>query len=78
MQSEQGSTSIERALVSGTDAKIISSHDDIYLIEQCVASQHDFKLAKQELYLVFKLSQIKPPVIGVRLNRNLVQVWYTS
>lgn len=55
-QPEQGSTRIERVLISGTDAKIITSHDDVCLIELCIASQHDFKLAQQELDLVFKRS----------------------
>lgn len=65
-------------LASGTSAKIITSHDDVCLIELCVASQHDFKLAQQELDLVFKRSQIKPLPIGIHPDRNLVQLCYTS
>ncbi|MCX2957429.1 bifunctional aspartate kinase/homoserine dehydrogenase II [Serratia symbiotica] len=77
-QPEQGSMRIERVLASGTGAKIITSHDDVCLIELCVASQHDFKLAQQELDLVFKRSQIKPLAIGIHPDRNLVQLCYTS
>ncbi len=34
-QPEQGSTRIERVLASGTCAKIITSHDDVCMIELC-------------------------------------------
>lgn len=78
-QPEQGSTRIERVLAaSGTGAKIITSHDDVCLIELYIASQHDFKLAQQELDLVFKRSQIKPLAIGIHPDRNLVQLCYTT
>lgn len=77
-QPKQGSTSIERVLASGMGTKIITSHDDIYLIELCVASQHNFKQAQKELDLVLKRSQIKPLAVGIHPDRNLVQLCYTS
>lgn len=77
-QPEQGSTRIERVLASGTGAKIVTSHDDVCLIELHVAAQHDFKLAQKELDLVLKRAQIKPLAVGIHPDRNLVQLCYTS
>ncbi len=42
---EQGSTRIERVLASGTGARIVTSHDDVCLVEFQVPASHDFKLA---------------------------------
>ena len=77
-QPEQGSTRIERVLASGTGAKIVTSHDDVCLIELHVAAQHDFKLAQKELDLVLKRAQIKPLAVGIHPDRNPVQLCYTS
>ncbi|MGF6191351.1 bifunctional aspartate kinase/homoserine dehydrogenase II [Serratia sp. 2723] len=77
-QPEQGSTRIERVLASGTGAKIVTSHDDVCLIELSIAPQHDFKLAQKELDLVLKRAQIKPLAVGVHPDRNLIQLCYTS
>lgn len=77
-QPEQGSTRIERVLASGTGAKIVTSHDDICLVEFHVPPQHDFALAQRELDLVLKRAQIKPLATGLHPDRNLVQLCYTS
>lgn len=77
-QPDQGATRIERVLASGTGAKIVTSHDDICLIEFCVSPQHDFKLVQEELGLVLKREQIKPLVVSVHPDRNLLQLCYTS
>lgn len=44
---EQGSTRIERVLASGTGARIVTSHDDVCLIELELPSQQDFKALKK-------------------------------
>ncbi len=77
-QPEQGSTRIERVLASGTGAKIVTSHDDICLIEIEIAPEHDFALAQQDVDQVLKRAQIKPLAIGVHPDRNLLQLCYTS
>lgn len=59
-QPEQGSTRIERVLASGTGAKIVTSHDDVCLIELTIPPQHDFALVHKEMELVLKRAQIKP------------------
>ncbi|RPH31125.1 bifunctional aspartate kinase/homoserine dehydrogenase II [Buttiauxella warmboldiae] len=75
---EQGSTRIERVLASGTGARIVTSHDDVCLIELQVAPQQDFKLAHKELDTLLKRAQIRPLSIGVHPDRNLLQLCYTS
>lgn len=75
---EQGSTRIKRALDSGKGAKIITSHDNICLIELYTFDQYDFKLAKQKIDLVLKRLQIQPIAMGTLPDRNLLQLCYTS
>lgn len=77
-QPEQGSTRIERVLASGTGAKIVTSHDDVCLIELTIPPQHDFALAHKEMKLVLKRAQIKPLAVGVHRDRRLLQLCYTS
>jgi len=75
---EQGSTRIERVLASGTGARIVTSHDDVCLIEFQVSAQQDFQLARKELSLVLQRAQVRPLSVGVHPDRNLLQLCYTS
>lgn len=75
---EQGSTRIERVLASGTGARIVTSHDDVCLIEFRVPAGQDFKLAHKELDLIFKRAQLRPLAVGVHADRKLLQFCYTS
>ncbi|KFX15469.1 bifunctional aspartate kinase/homoserine dehydrogenase II [Pectobacterium betavasculorum] len=77
-QPEQGSTRIERVLASGTGAKIVTSHDDVCLIEIQVPSEHDFALLQKEVEQLLNRAQLKPLAIGVHQDRNLLQLCYTS
>lgn len=77
-QPEQGSTRIERVLASGSGAKIVTSHDDVCLIELTVAAQHDFTQVQKELDLALKRAQIKPLAVGIHPDRRLLQLCYTS
>ncbi|WP_413741950.1 bifunctional aspartate kinase/homoserine dehydrogenase II [Sodalis sp. RH15] len=77
-QPEQGSTRIERVLASGTGAKIVTSHDDVCLIELSVAPQHDFSQAQKEIDAALKRTQIKPLAMGVHRDRRLIQLCYTA
>lgn len=77
-QPEQGSTRIERVLASGSGAKIVTSHDDVCLIELQIAAHHDFSLAQKEIDLLLKRAQIKPLATGIHPDRNLLQLCYTS
>ena len=75
---DQGSTRIERVLASGTGARIVTSHDDVCLIEFQVPAGQDFKLAHKELEQIFKRAQLRPLAVGVHADRKLLQFCYTS
>ncbi|OWO83295.1 bifunctional aspartate kinase/homoserine dehydrogenase II [Photorhabdus luminescens] len=77
-QPEQGSTRIERVLASGTGAKIVTSHDDVCLIELYVAAHHDFKQIYKDIDLLLKREQIRPLATGIHPDCNLIQLCYTS
>ncbi|RLM26663.1 bifunctional aspartate kinase/homoserine dehydrogenase II [Brenneria alni] len=77
-QPELGSTRIERVLASGTGAKIVTSHDDVCLIEVQVPTEHDFPLIQKEVEQLLNRSQIKPLATGSHHDRNLLQLCYTS
>ncbi|EHP9126442.1 bifunctional aspartate kinase/homoserine dehydrogenase II [Salmonella enterica subsp. enterica serovar Infantis] len=75
---DQGSTRIERVLASGTGARIVTSHDDICLIEFQVPASQDFRLAHKELDHILKRAQARPLAVGVHRDRQLLQFCYTA
>ena len=75
---DEGSTRIERVLASGTGARIVTSHDDVCLIEFHVAAQHDFAAMHREIDHLLKRAQMRPLATGVHPDRNLLQLCYTS
>lgn len=77
-QPEEGATRIERILASGTGARIVTSHDDVCLIEIQVAKQQDFAALHQELELQLKRAQLRPLATGVHADRQLLQLCYTA
>ncbi|MEC5319581.1 bifunctional aspartate kinase/homoserine dehydrogenase II [Brenneria populi subsp. brevivirga] len=77
-QPEQGSTRIERVLASGSGAKIVTSHDDVCLIEVQAAAGQDFRQLQQEVEQLLNRAQIKPLATGVRHDRSLLQLCYTT
>ncbi len=74
---DQGSTRIERVLASGTGARIVTSHDDICLIE-FRACGPDFKLAHKDIDTILKRAQVRPLAVGVHNDRQLLQFCYTA
>lgn len=77
-QPEQGSTRIERVLASGTGAKIVTSHDDVCLIEFSIAPRHEFSAAQKELEALLYREQIKPLAVGLHPDRHMIQLCYTA
>ncbi|MGV3345632.1 bifunctional aspartate kinase/homoserine dehydrogenase II [Enterobacteriaceae bacterium LUAb1] len=77
-QPEQGSTRIERVLASGTGARIVTSHDDVCLIEYQISPLHDFAIQHKEIDQLLQRSQMRPLATGVHPDRNLLQLCYTS
>ena len=66
---DQGATRIERVLASGTGARIVTSHDDVCLIEFRVPASQDFKLAYKEIDQLLKRAQVRPLAVGVHACR---------
>lgn len=77
-QPEVGSTRIERVLASGTGARIVTSHDDVYLIDIEVDAHHDFAKQINEIEHFLTRSQLRPLARGVHSDRQLLQLCYTS
>ncbi|MEX6253964.1 bifunctional aspartate kinase/homoserine dehydrogenase II [Providencia huaxiensis] len=77
-QPEQGSTKIERVLASGAGAKIVTSHDDVCLIELRIAAGRDFKQICKDVDLLLKRVQLRPLALGIHHDRALLQLCYTS
>ncbi|WP_340621432.1 bifunctional aspartate kinase/homoserine dehydrogenase II [Xenorhabdus siamensis] len=77
-QPEQGSTRIERVLATGTGAKIVTSHDDVCLIELHFSSAHNFKQIYKDIDSLLKRAQIRPLATGLHADCNLIQLCYTS
>ena len=77
-QPEQGSTRIERVLASGTGARIVTSHDDVCLIEFVAPAHHDFRLLQKDIDALLKRAQLRPLAVGVHSDRRLLQLCYTS
>ncbi|CDH00846.1 bifunctional aspartate kinase/homoserine dehydrogenase II [Xenorhabdus bovienii] len=77
-QPEQGSTRIERVLATGTGAKIVTSHDDVCLIELHISSAHDFKQIYKDIDSLLKRAQVRPLATGLHADCNLIQLCYTS
>ncbi|BDH44055.1 bifunctional aspartokinase II/homoserine dehydrogenase II [Salmonella enterica subsp. enterica serovar Choleraesuis] len=75
---EQGSTRIERVLASGTGARIVTSHDDVCLIEIQVSSERNFRQVQQDIEQLLKRAQIRPLAIGSHPDRRMLQLCYTS
>lgn len=75
---EQGSTRIERVLASGTGAKIVTSHDDVCLIDVYIPAERDFMLVQKEIEQLVARAQVRPLAVGVRTDRSVLQLCYTS
>lgn len=77
-QPEQGSTKIERVLASGSGAKIVTSHDDVCLIELRVAQGRDFQKIYKDVDQLLKRVQLRPLASGIHQDRHILQLCYTS
>lgn len=77
-QPEQGSTRIERVLASGTGAKIVTSHDDVCLIEIQVPAEDAFLQVQHDIEQLLNRLQLKPLATGIHHDRHLLQLCYTS
>ena len=77
-QPEAGSTRIERVLASGTGARIVTSHEDVCLIEVQIGPRHDFNQIMKDVDQFLVRHQLRPLARGVHGDRQLLQLCYTS
>ncbi|MCG9753012.1 bifunctional aspartate kinase/homoserine dehydrogenase II [Vibrio brasiliensis] len=77
-QPESGSTRIERVLASGRGAKIISSLDEVLLIELYFSSGHDFQRIENEVLASLKRAQLEPLTYEIQPDQHSIRLAYTS
>ncbi|MCY9804020.1 bifunctional aspartate kinase/homoserine dehydrogenase II [Vibrio scophthalmi] len=77
-QPESGSTRIERVLASGRGAKIVSSLDDVMLIQLNFASGHDFGRLHKETLASLKRAQLEPLAFEAQDDQHSLFLAYTA
>lgn len=77
-QPESGSTRIERVLASGRGAKIITSLDDVLLVELAFAHGHDFEKNQTDVLESLKRAQLEPLAFEVQSDQQIVRLAYTA
>ncbi|MEJ2764526.1 bifunctional aspartate kinase/homoserine dehydrogenase II [Photobacterium sp. MCCC 1A19761] len=76
-QPESGSTRVERVLASGRGAKIITSLDDVCLIELDIARSHDLAPIQAELARLLQRIQLPPLAQSVEADKGRIRLAYT-
>ncbi|MDD9155818.1 bifunctional aspartate kinase/homoserine dehydrogenase II [Aliivibrio sp. S4TY2] len=77
-QPESGSTRIERVLASGRGAKIVTSLEEVYLIQLGFGRGQDFERAKQEVLSLLTRSQLQPLALEAQADQFTLLLAYTS
>jgi len=77
-QPESGSTRIERVLASGRGAKIVTSLEDVYLIQLRFFRGQDFERTKQEVLSLLTRSQLQPLALEAQDDQFALLLAYTS
>ncbi|WP_234495059.1 bifunctional aspartate kinase/homoserine dehydrogenase II [Vibrio maritimus] len=77
-QPESGSTRIERVLASGRGAKIITSLDEVLLIELAFGAGHDFERAQTEVLNSLKRAQLAPLAFEAQADQSRIRLAYTA
>ncbi|MGF1910230.1 bifunctional aspartate kinase/homoserine dehydrogenase II [Vibrio kasasachensis] len=75
---ESGSTRIERVLASGRGAKIISSLDDVLIIELHFPSGHDFLRQHKATLASLIRAQLEPLAFEVQDDQHCLRLTYTE
>jgi len=76
-QPESGSTRIERVLASGRGAKIVTSLDEVMLIELNFGHQHDFARAAEQTLEALRSVQLQPLAWEAHPDQASIQLAYT-
>ncbi|NVC94356.1 bifunctional aspartate kinase/homoserine dehydrogenase II [Vibrio natriegens] len=75
---ESGSTRIERVLASGRGAKIITSLDDVLLVQLAFAQGHDFEKAQSDVLESLKRAQLEPLAFEAQPEQQILRLAYTA
>ncbi|CAH0530545.1 Bifunctional aspartokinase/homoserine dehydrogenase 2 [Allocatenococcus thiocycli] len=75
---ESGSTRIERVLASGRGAKIITSLDDVLLVQLAFAHGHDFEKAQSDVLESLKRVQLEPLAFEAQPEQQILRLAYTA
>ncbi|USD65486.1 bifunctional aspartate kinase/homoserine dehydrogenase II [Vibrio sp. SCSIO 43136] len=77
-QPECGSTRIERVLASGRGAKIVTSLDEVLLLEVAFAHGHDFERQHKEVLNALTRAQLQPLAHEVQQDKTKLLLAYTA
>ncbi|MEZ8965742.1 bifunctional aspartate kinase/homoserine dehydrogenase II [Vibrio breoganii] len=77
-QPESGSTRIERVLASGRGAKIVTSLDDVNLIELTLSHAHDFERLEPQVLSLLNKAQLAPLAYESQSDNYCLRLAYTS
>ncbi len=77
-QPESGSTRIERVLASGRGAKIITSLDEVLMVQLSFVHGHDFERAQKEVLQALKRAQLEPLAFEAQEDQQTLRLAYTA
>lgn len=77
-QPESGSTHIERVLASGRGAKIITSLEDVLLIELSFSHGHDFQRLQSNVLRSLQRAQLEPLAFEAQADQHRLRLAYTT
>ncbi|MBW3697333.1 bifunctional aspartate kinase/homoserine dehydrogenase II [Vibrio sp. T187] len=77
-QPESGSTQIERVLASGRGAKIITSLDEVLLVQLNFGHGHDFERLEIDVLEGLKRAQLEPLAYELQPDQNCLRLAYTA
>lgn len=77
-QPESGSTRIERVLASGRGAKIITSLDEVLLVQLSFVHGHDFERAQKEVLQALKRAQLEALAFEAQEDQQTLRLAYTA
>ncbi|MCK8073790.1 bifunctional aspartate kinase/homoserine dehydrogenase II [Vibrio sp. 1CM23M] len=77
-QPEAGSTQIERVLASGRGAKIITSLDEVLIVQLTFSHGHDFDRLESEVLEGLKRAQLEPLAYELEPDQHCLRLAYTE
>ncbi|WP_423839931.1 bifunctional aspartate kinase/homoserine dehydrogenase II [Vibrio mytili] len=77
-QPESGSTRIERVLASGRGAKIITSLDEVLLVQLSFVQGHDFEKTQSHVLSALQRAQLEPLAFEAQSDQHTLRLAYTA